>query len=226
MRFLIISIILLSVFYSHAQDCKGFIPYKTGTKWEITNYNAKGKPTGRIAYELKSKENNAEGLKYTVQMTSYDQKDNETFSNTFEAWCKNGVFEFDMKRFMSGESMQMFGNTDCQIDASEMEMPSMSAAAGTVLKDASLAISTSGGIGLNMTVDISDRKVEAKEKIETPAGVFDCIKISQLISTKMMVKIQAKSIEWYAEGVGMVASESYNKKGKLMGTSKLTRFEN
>jgi hypothetical protein len=40
-----------------------------------------------------------------------------------------------------------------------------------------------------------------------------------------MVKTEASSKEWYAEGVGLVKSEIYNKKGKLMGYSELTSFE-
>ena len=45
------------------------------------------------------------------------------------------------------------------------------------------------------------------------------------ISTKMMIRIKNKSKEWYAEDVGMVRSETYNKRGKLMGYSELTKIE-
>ena len=71
-----------------------------------------------------------------------------------------------------------------------------------------------------------DRKVEKREDITTSAGTFNCIVISQTISTKMMVRIKASSKECYAENVGMVRSESYNKKGKLLGYSELTKFNN
>ena len=41
----------------------------------------------------------------------------------------------------------------------------------------------------------------------------------------MIMNIEGSSKEWYAEGVGVVRSESYNKNGKLTGYSELTKFE-
>jgi hypothetical protein len=41
----------------------------------------------------------------------------------------------------------------------------------------------------------------------------------------MMVRMKNNSKEWYAENVGMVRSETYNKRGKLMGYSELTKME-
>ena len=77
-----------------------------------------------------------------------------------------------------------------------------------------------------MTIYVTDRAVEARESLTTSAGTFDCIKITQKETTKMIVKIQATSKEWYAENIGMVRSESYNKKGKLTGYSVLTKISN
>lgn len=207
-----------------AQDCKGYLPYNEGTTWETTDYNAKGKELSKTAFELTSVSKSDGGMKYTVKMISYDDKDKEVFANSFDSFCKNGKFSFDMSRFLTGSSAEMFGGMEVDMDATELEMPEMNTPAGTQLKDASLNVRMSGGVGLNMTIDITNRKVVSKENVETSAGNFECIVLTQDVSTKMMIKIKASSKEWYAEGVGMVASESYNKKGKLMGSSKLTSF--
>ncbi len=79
---------------------------------------------------------------------------------------------------------------------------------------------------MNMNVIIENRKVEAKETITTPAGTFECYKISSEISSKVaFVNQKFKSVDWFAKGVGMVRTETYDKKGKLESYALLTKFE-
>ena len=223
----IIAVLLFAFSYTFAQtDCKPYVPTEEGTIWEITNYTAKGKADGRIVYELVEKKTTSDGLIFKIKSVSYDKKDKEIFTNNFEAACKNGKFELDMAFKMDGASMQTFQTMDVDVDASEYEIPSIDTPAGTQLKDGNLKVGMSGSpITMNMTVNITDRKVEAKEQISTSAGTFDCLVLTQTVSTKMIVNVQASSKEWYAENVGSVRTESYNKKGKLMGYSELTRLE-
>ncbi|MEN8117461.1 MAG: hypothetical protein ABFS16_10805, partial [Bacteroidota bacterium] len=220
MRTLFIAFIVLIAGSVSAQNCKAFLPYSKGTVWEITDYTAKGKETGRTAYELVDKKESGKNFTFTVKAVAYDDKGKEVFSNSYDAFCKGGKFGFDMNYMMDGQSMQAYNEMDMEVDATELEIPDMNTPAGTKLNDASLQIQIAGLF--KMTINVTERVVEAKEKQETPAGTFDCIKISQRVSTKMMVKVNMLAKEWYAEGVGLVASETYNKKGKLVGYSKLT----
>ncbi len=204
-------------------ECKPYLPVDVGTKWEMTNYNAKGKQQGKLSYELLSKETVGNEIIFTVQTISYDKKGKELYSNTFTAKCVDGKFEFDMAMKMDGASMGPYQNMDVEVDASRYEIPDVDAPAGTVLEDGSLRVTAGGGpIGLNMTVDITNRLVEARETITTPAGEFDCLVLTQEVSTKMMIKVRGKSKEWYSPNIGVVRTESYNKKGKLMGYSEIT----
>ena len=80
-----------------------------------------------------------------------------------------------------------------------------------------------GGMNMNMQVDITDRKVEKVETITVPAGSFECYVIySNSYSKMMMVNQNFPSRSWLAKGVGMVKTESYNKKGKVINTMVLT----
>ena len=209
-------------------DCKPYVPTKKGATWEITNYSQKGKQTGKIAYELIDKVEDGNTITFTIKNVTYDDKGKEIFSNTYNAKCVDGEFEFDMAYKMNGESLKAYQNMDVEIDASEFEIPSMDASPGTILDDGTLevGIGADGASMFKMTIFITDRKIEAKENITTPAGSFDCIVLSQNVTTKMIVNVKGSSKEWYAENVGLVRSESYNKKGKLMGYSELTMFNN
>ncbi|MFT4668209.1 MAG: hypothetical protein ACI9VN_003619 [Patescibacteria group bacterium] len=208
-------------------DCQPYLPQVKGSIWEITNYNKKGKVTGRNTFELIDKVEDGDEITFTVSSKAFDKKDKLLFDNTFEAKCIAGKFEFDMAYKLEGAMMESFKNMEFTMDASEFEIPPFSAAVGTELPDGSLVVQMDGDspINMQMTVEITDREVEAKEKITTPAGTFDCLVLTQKTSTKMMVKIKSSSKEWYAENVGIVRTETYNKKGKLMGYSELTKME-
>jgi DUF3108-like len=208
-------------------DCRPYLPTDKGTIWEITNYTSKGKETGKMVYELVDKAESGNNITFTVKNTTYDKKGEEVYSSTFDAKCVDGKFEFDMTYKMDGAALQAFQDMDIQVDASEFEIPSMDETPGTQLADGTLEIQVGAGegFGINMTVFITERLVEAKENITTPAGSFDCIVLSQKVSTKMLIRVNGSSKEWYSENIGMVRSESYNKKGKLLGYSELTRLE-
>ncbi len=228
MKTIFIAMLSFFAFSTFAQpDCKPYVPYEVGAKWELTSYSPKGKEEGKIAYELIDKIERDNGYTYTIKSTSFDKKGKEVFTNEFNAYCKDGKFEFDMAMKMDNAAMQSYQNMEMEMDASEFELPSMDAEVGTTLKDGTLEVKVgSNSISMfTMTVLITDRKVEAKEEIETPAGTFNCLVLTQKSTTKMLVKVEASSKEWYSEGVGLVRSEYYNKKGKLNGYSELTKFE-
>lgn len=216
---------LLVVGSAHAQiDCRPYIPTDEGTEWEMTNYNAKGKEQSKTTLKVLEKEVNGSDLTVKLQAVSTDKKGKEVYTNTFEAYCKDGKFELDMAFMINGETMKAYKNMDVEMDASEFEIPSMDAAVGTALGDGTITVKVgSGGMGMfKMTIDIVDRKIEAKEDRTTPAGTFKCLVLSQTTRTKMVMKMESTSKEWYAENIGMIRSETYNKKGKLMGYSELT----
>jgi len=208
-------------------DCRPYVPTNKGATWEITNYNAKGKVQGVTNYELLDKVVSGNDVTFKIRAVSVDKKGKEAYTNEFEAVCKDGKFDFGMAFKMDGNQLQAYEDMDVQVDASKFEIPDMDAPAGTTLDDATLGISVDTGImAVNMNIEITNRKVEKREELTTPAGTFDCLVLSQTIYTKMMIKVTASSKEWYSENVGMVRSESYNKKGKLMGYSELTKFSN
>lgn len=227
--FKIALIYILTIQLGYSQnDCKPYVPTEKGTTWEITNYTAKGKETGKIAYELIDKVENGNDVTFKIKTVTFDKKGEEVYSNIFEAKCIDGKFDFDMAFKMDGGALQAYENMDVEVDASKFEIPSFDASVGTKLDDGSLEIKVgSGGKSMfKMTILVTDRIVEAIEEISTPAGSFNCIVLSQKVSTKMMIRVQGASKEWYAENIGLVRSESYNKKGKLMGYSELTKLEN
>jgi hypothetical protein len=78
---------------------------------------------------------------------------------------------------------------------------------------------------MNMQMKVYDRKVENNESVSTPAGTFDCIKLSQMTDVKSMFNVKGKSVIWLAKEHGMVKTQTYTEKGKLSSTQLMTKFK-
>lgn len=77
---------------------------------------------------------------------------------------------------------------------------------------------------------LKNRKVEKKEDITTPAGTFACYKITYDMDMDMKVmginrKMNSTGAEWVAEGVGIVKTATYDKKGEIESYTLLTNYK-
>ena len=105
------------------------------------------------------------------------------------------------------------GTTDAKAQSFYVEYPAMMKV-GDNLKDASMEMTMDNkGMQQTMSMTVTNRKVEGQEKITTPAGSWDCFKITN--HTKVVTKVMGMGIpinmdltEWYAPGFGVVKSQS------------------
>lgn len=139
--------------------------------------------------------------------------------------CKDGLISIDMTAFVPDESMQAFKDMEVELKMDQLEFPS-ELRVGQQLKDASFEVKAEGPMPMNFIFLFTDRKVEGKEPVTTPAGTFDCFKISQVTKSKMMIaNSQFRTVQYITEKCGAVKTETYRSNGKLVGYSLLTRFE-
>ncbi len=223
---IVLTSLLLPLGTIFGQDCAFYYPKQEGATLEITNYNRKDKVTGKTIQKISNVEESGNSLKATVQVKSYDDKDELIFESEVDVMCKDNVFNLSMENFINGQQMSAFEEADITIDSDNLRYPA-DMKPGQKLNDGeiNISINNSGMPMMNMTTTINNRKVEGKEKITTPAGTFDCYKISYDITSKMMVSVTLKAVEWISMDAGVVKSESYKSNGKLMGYSLLTNLE-
>lgn len=73
---------------------------------------------------------------------------------------------------------------------------------------------------------LSNGKVEGFESVTTPAGTFNCLKVSYRAQYKVMLFSEKSYVtEWYAPNVGLVKRQETDKKGNLLYDSVLIRME-
>ena len=110
-----------------------------------------------------------------------------------------------------------------------MEIPSK-LTVGALLKDVNIKFSFSSNDGspmppINLTLKITNRKVELKESVTTTAGTFECYKITEDVEMKSIFTSNFKSINWFSFEAGNVKTESYKGNGKFLSKSELTEIK-
>ena len=218
-----LSMILIYVSQATFGQCNTFYHFNMGKKWEMESYSDNGKKTGRIVQEIVQFDQSGSGYEATIHQEIYDKKDKMTMDHEFEVTCKDGVMYFDMNKFIPQSAMQGLGDMEFKLEGDNLQLPS-NLSVGQVLPDASMRMSAQGAMPFNMSFTMFDRRVEAKESITTPAGTFECYKMTYKTKMKTVVGTETAGVEWIAEGIGAVKSESFSRNGKSTGYTLLTKI--
>ncbi|HNW98333.1 MAG TPA: hypothetical protein PKK00_07990 [Bacteroidales bacterium] len=212
-----------------SQTCNAYYSLSNGNEFEMTNYNAKDKVTGKTINKISDVTTTTEGTMAKVETTTKNEKDEVEATTNSSIKCNGDKMYIEMKSFLPAQSSKQFEGMDIKSDATWMELP-QNLTVGMTLQDATGTISmySNGTLFSTMKITVSNRKVESQESITTTAGTYTCYKITQdmtmeTITMGITIPVNIKSVEYHAVGVGSVKTESYNKDGKLMGYSMLTK---
>lgn len=206
-------------------NCSKYYPLNEGTKFQFTVYDKKDKPTGVIDYEVVKVQGSGNDKTGTINSTMTDGKGKKIGDLSFTVSCNGEMASIDFKSMINPQIFEQFGEMDYELSGTNMEWPN-NLSVGQQLPDATMDMKLSmGGMNMNITTTITDRKVLGKEEITTPAGTFDCFILTATTNTKMGISQSSTSKSWVAEKIGPVKSETYNKKGNVESRSLLTKFE-
>lgn len=206
------------------ESCKGYMLIEKDVTLEYKDYDAKEKLMGSHSSKVIGLAESDGILSVTFHSVSKDAKDKVTSEGDFVFTCQGGEIKIDMKSMM-GSQMEDMEDMEVTIDQTNLVYPS-TFTEGQTLPDAKMTmkVSTGGMVIMTMVMDVVDRKVEKFETITTPAGSYQCVKLSQ--TNKMdsgMMKMTTKTVDWFSLGVGSVRSESYDDKGALQSYTVLNQ---
>ncbi len=224
----VIAIVIASAF-KMSNSCESFFPQKIGSTWEITNFDKKNKAVGKGKYELISVSDISGGLAAKVAVESFDEKDKSLLKGDMTMKCQDDKFYMDMSN-MFPQQMAGMEDMDMQMEITNeyLEFPS-NPLAGQILPDAesTMTMKMNGMQIMNMTIIMTNRKIESYTDVTTSAGTYNCIKYTcdNQIKSKMF-NTTGRTIMYMSKNVGMVKTESYNEKDELESASVLTSFTN
>ena len=221
----ILSCLVISITGIQAQNCSSYYPMEEGTTFQYTSYNKKGKEETKADYKVSQVTTTDATTNATMQIRLKDKKGKEIYASEYRFACNGNVVTIDYESLIPTSMFKQYEGMEMEVSGTDIELPN-NLNVGQELTDANVAVKVKmSGINVNMAIDITHRKVEKKEQVTTPSGTYECLVIYSDNETKMMsIKQTYPSRIWIAEGVGMVKQETYNKKGKLMGSTMLSSF--
>lgn len=221
------AILLFTMTSLIAQDCRPLFPDKVGSVREMKSYDTKNKLTAVSRQEVIDKIVSGQDVQIRVRSTSYTPDDKEVSTVELDLVCEDGIFKFDMKNFMDPNTMEAYKDMSVEMSGDQLAYPS-GLSAGQKLADGTfkMVVKNNNITLLTMTTNITNRQVEGIESVTTEAGTFSCYKIRYNMMIKAgFITTNLSAIEWIADGVGVVRSESFDKKGKPAGYTVLSSLK-
>lgn len=206
-----------------------------GTELHYVNYDEAGQSLSNETVTVYNVVKNASGesAQYLAKIVTNKTKNNTSY--TLYNWNYDGNVTTCQEDLMYGPYIKSdsdpakYDSKARQAMAEELKLKGDNSF--TIKKHASAGVSIPDrtySLIFNMLkneINISGAAYMGEEKVSTTAGKFDCIKISYLKRTKIVLKTETVRVtEWYAEGIGLVKSESYNTKGEPDGKTILVKI--
>ncbi len=179
----------------------------------IGMFDRKGKEDGKYVYKVSGVSKNGGITSATVQSEVFDKKGKSMGGGKGTMQCKSGVLMIDMRMMLSPQQMEQFKNAKVEGKGAYMEYPA-SLSVGQALQDGNfnMDMKMENGMTSNVSIDVTNRKVEAKEKITIPAGTWEAYKITYdaktVITMGIGIPIKMQLTEWFVPDFGMVKSSS------------------
>lgn len=225
---LFVSITLTGSVFS--QDCSGFY-YLSNSTVEMTTFDRKQKESGKVIYTISDINKTGDITTASFSSEIADEKGKIISKGSGVYKCNGGILLIDARVAMPQEQMAAYKDMDVKAGEAFIEYPP-NLSAGQSLSDVSfkMDVINKGAPFSTITLNETNRKVEGKESITTPAGTWDCWKITYDGRFRATVggpsgigiPVNFKSTEWFAPGFGIVKTETYNKNGKLTGATLIT----
>jgi hypothetical protein len=220
--------VLICTTLTFGQECDDYLLLNEGSSLEYTNYDKKGNAITVGNHKAVSVVNNGNQFKSKIELDLKNLDKGDTFKMEYDMSCEDGVLSIDMSRFFDSSQLMQYEGADFNIDIEgDMLYFPRDLVEGEELNDGHITIKVNkdGFTFVTMTMTVLNRKVLGNESITTKAGTFDCQKVTYDFESKFgIIKVRGSVAEWYHDNRVIVRSESYNKKGKLLGSTELTQI--
>jgi len=212
--------------------CNRLVFFQPGAVIKTKSYDASGKVMGsQVVKILEVKTEGGMSVAY-VQASDTLTFNKHITNMTYNYKCDGRNIYFDIASMLRSTAPD--GKTS--FEASVMEYP-IAISAGQTLADATGTMRMErNGKTTTMKYHYKDRKVERKEKVTTPAGSWDCYRITNRVDVevnfpgmsdkakKMMEtttsQMKTTGITWFSPDLGVVKMEVYQN-GKLVSKNEI-----
>ena len=219
MRIFYTTLLLFSIsLSSFGQRDNTYLPSKRNFRIKYISYDSKDRRQYSEVWQLVGKSKLDGLIQYNIESEITTRKQN-TFYQYFRMVSNDSTFFVGSERYMNPIKLDSYQKMVIKISSDSVAIP-IRPTVGQILPESGCEASILRGTGsvlMSMNVLLINRKVDAIENIRTPAGNFNCFKISSdKITYGGISKNKTKIFEWYAINVGLVRMEEYHPNGKLI----------
>jgi hypothetical protein len=185
---------------------------------EYTVYDRKGKPCGVTKTKVILIEETKNGTVFHFESNTKSQKGMADLqSQTYYMRCYKDTLYMSMKSVLPSGTLENYKSMKLDMETTDLKMPRKPQEDTSLPNgDISVVVSSNGMRVVTLKANTKERKVQKKESVTTPAGTFECVKVSQVNELKVgLITNKTTTTTWYAPGMGMIKQETYDKKGKL-----------
>jgi hypothetical protein len=215
MRIIIIAAFLAFSTTAFTQNCTSYYLLQNNRRIDNTIYNKNGQVFGKQYFSVSGVSSTTDATTANVRLEMIDKDGNVVSNSTNAIKCKGGVMMMNMKMALPQQQQALTteGSGSPKGESAFIEYPS-NMKVGDKLKNAEFTMDMNrGGMQQHVSMQVSSRKVEGKEKVTTKAGTWDCFKISYkgkitVNAMGMVLPIDLTGTEWFAPGFGMVKTKS------------------
>ncbi len=201
--------------------CSKLIFFQQGAEVETTSYNDAGSEISKQLTKVQDVKNENGMTVAYVEGTDRMVNDEAKPPIHYNYKCDGDKIYFDIASMFRTEKKE----GDANFESGSIEYP-INVKEGETLPDATGVMRTEkDGKKMEMKYHFKERKVEGKEEVTTPAGTWNCYKISyvtevdmempgmdeksKLMMKKMKDAMKNKTITWFAPDFGVVKMEMY-----------------
>ncbi|MBA9077489.1 hypothetical protein [Rufibacter quisquiliarum] len=206
--------------YLFAQDCTQPLGLSKNTEF-IYQVTDKGRENGILHNKVVQQMNNQDGVFTTTFKSARMDKNKRTKTiEEFRIRCNGDSIYLDAKLLLREQALKAFDGKDFDFTPKDIAYPKV-LAVGQQLPTGKLGVRVrSSNVDIStISMVASNRKVVAQEKLTTPAGTFDCFKITY----QYEVELDARGIalrdvyqveEFFSPEHGIIKCQFTNKRGK------------
>lgn len=219
-------VFLTSALKPVSEDCHPYFLLEEPAELIYYNFSASGKKLSSVVSIIHSKTISGAEVKFHARSTSKSLDEKDQGEINYDVCCDNGIFKMDMAALVNPQLMRPYQNMEVRIDQKEIAL-SIGAKEEDELANGKVKIKIiKKGIRVATVVFIIKKNhIEGFEKITTPAGTFDCIKLSyEAMTSSGFNSTKSKETVWMAQNIGQVKKRVFNNKGELMEYSELTKI--
>jgi membrane-bound inhibitor of C-type lysozyme len=199
-----------------AQDCTHYLYMQKNKTIEMTFYTNKGEAHLKTVSTVSDVKTENGITTATVISQAYDKNGKAMGQNTVSYKCDGKAVMVEMNFNVPQQQSEKSQKMDVKLSGGFAEFPA-DMKVGDHLKDAStqMQMGTNGNTAATTTVQITNRVVAAQENVTTPAGTWNCFKITyNTTSSTSLNGVNAAQMDT----VNNALSKLKAKFGKLMKT--------